>query len=67
MAAATVLARQRPDGGWVSPGAQQLILQRLERLADGRAESAFMLLRIGHAPAPSLVTERLPVDHYLAG
>ena len=66
MAASTALARQQAGGGWVSGSAQRHILQLLERLTDGNPMSAFMVLRIGHAPPPSLVTGRREVDSYLA-
>jgi hypothetical protein len=66
MAAAPVLARQRPGGGWVSAPAQQRILQGLGELTGGRAFSAFMLVRVGHAPAPSLVTGRRDLGEFLA-
>ena len=58
MAAATVLARQRAGDGWVSEEAQQAIRERLAELTGGRARTAFMLLRVGHAAAPSVVTGR---------
>jgi hypothetical protein len=65
MAAATALARQNAGNGWVSSGAQRDIVERLERLTDGRPTSAFMFLRVGHASPPSLVTGRRDVDDYL--
>ncbi|HEX6707255.1 MAG TPA: hypothetical protein VF169_21030 [Albitalea sp.] len=64
MAAAVALARQRAAPGWVSADTQQRIVDRLNRLTGGRAGAACMLFRLGHAPAPSVVTARPPVEHF---
>lgn len=66
MAAATVLARQRPGGGWVSPAVRDELLELLQHASGGRGDSAYMFFRVGQAKAPSVVTERLPLEHYLA-
>jgi len=68
MAAATVLVRQRPGHGWVSAKAQQRIVQALRIAAHGRPiEHTFMLLRVGHAKPPTVVTQRHVIDDYLLG
>lgn len=66
MAAAPILARQRPGGGWVSPGVRDELRQLLQQATAGRADAAYMFFRVGHAKPPSVVTDRLPLDHYLA-
>lgn len=66
MAAATVLARQRPGDGWVSPPVREELLKLLQHVTGGRGDAAYMFFRVGRAQAPSVVTERLPLDHYLA-
>jgi hypothetical protein len=66
MAAATVLARQRPGGGWVAPAVRDELLRLLQHVTAGRSDAAFMFFRLGHAKPPTVVTERLPLDHYLA-
>jgi nitroreductase len=66
MAAATVLARQRPGGGWVSAAVRDELLRLLQDVTGGRGDAAYMFFRVGHAAPPSVATERMPLDHYLA-
>jgi nitroreductase len=66
MAAATVLARQRAGGGWVAPPVREELLSLLQHVTAGRSDAAFMFFRLGHAKPPTVVTGRLPLDHYLA-
>jgi hypothetical protein len=66
MAAATVLARQRPGDGWVAPPVREELLRLLQHVTGGRSDAAFMFFRLGHAKPPTVVTERLPLDHYLS-
>lgn len=65
MAAAIALAHQHAGGDWVSPAVQQQIRDRLQRLTGGRAECACMFFRIGHAAAPSVVTQRPGLDRFV--
>jgi nitroreductase len=65
MAAAPVLARQRPGDGWVSAGVRDELRGLLQQVTAGRADAAYMFFRLGHAKPPSVVTDRLPLDHYL--
>jgi hypothetical protein len=66
MAAAIALAHQRAGSGWVAEPAQREILRRLEQLTGGRAGSAYMFFRIGHAAAPSVTTGRPALEQFLA-
>jgi len=65
MAAATALSHQRAGSGWVGEPAQREIHRLLDQLTGGRAGSAYMFFRIGHAAAPSVATERPSLDHFL--
>jgi hypothetical protein len=65
MAAAIALAHQQAGDGWVSPAIQQQIRDRLQRLTRGRAECACMFFRLGHAAAPSVVTQRPGLDRFV--
>jgi nitroreductase len=67
MAAATVLARQRPGGDWVSAPVRDELLELLQHVTAGRGDAAYMFFRLGRAKAPSVVTERLSLDHYAPG
>ena len=64
MAAALALMHQRPGDGWVSAQVQERLRDRLQRLTAGRAECAWMFLRIGHAQAPSVVTGRPALERF---
>ena len=63
MAAAVALAQQRPGPDWVSAATQQQLAQWLAQLSDGR--QALMIFRLGRADPPSVVSQRMPLDHYL--
>jgi hypothetical protein len=65
MAAATVLTRQQPGDGWVSPQVQQDIRHALDELTTGRADDAFMFFRIGMAPAPEVRAARPPLTGFM--
>ena len=66
MAAAVALAHQRPGNGWVSAAAQQRIRDGLVQLAGGRNDLPFMLFRLGRAVAPTVATQRPPLDRFIA-
>ena len=65
MAAAVALVHQRPGDGWVSAPVQALLRDRLAQLTSGRAECAWMFIRMGHARSPSVATGRPPLDAFL--
>ncbi|MEO6032734.1 MAG: hypothetical protein ABIP61_12670 [Burkholderiaceae bacterium] len=65
MAAATALMHQRPGDGWVSGAAQARLSQLLDELCRGHAARPYLLFRLGHADAPSVVTGRGPLDDYI--
>jgi hypothetical protein len=65
VAAAIALSRQRAGNGWVSPRTRDRLVELLGHLTGGRHESACMLVRIGRARAPSMVTGRPPIEHFL--
>lgn len=64
LAAAPVLARQRPGDGWVSASAHKRIVEALDLLTAGRPMSAFMFFRTGHAREPQVVTARPPIERF---
>jgi hypothetical protein len=66
MAAAVALQRQRPGGEWVSAEVHARLTELLRALAAGRAESAWMLFRVGNAAAPSVAAGRPPLERYFA-
>ena len=65
MAAATVLMRQRPGGGWVCASVRSRLASLLEALCEGGAGQPYLLFRIGRAAAPHAVTGRMPLEHHL--
>lgn len=65
MAAATVLVEQRPGDGWVSGATQERLKALLGSLSPTPSAVPSMFFRVGHAAAPSLVTGRRPLEHYL--
>lgn len=65
MAAATVLARQQPGQGWVSPQVQQDIRRTLDKLTADRADEAFMFFRIGTAKPSEVRAARPPSTHFV--
>ncbi|HJV62210.1 MAG TPA: hypothetical protein VJ743_14775 [Albitalea sp.] len=65
MAAASALVHQRAGGGWVAPAAQRRLIERLDRLTDGRPRAAFMFVRVGRAAPPSVTAGRPPLDQFL--
>jgi hypothetical protein len=66
MAAATVLVRQRPGNGWVSAGVKARLERLLDELCPGANGQPYMLFRLGAAEAPSAVSGRRPLGHYIA-
>lgn len=65
MAAATVLSRQIAAPGWVRASVKHRIREQLEQLSDDVGARPCMLFRAGYARLPTVVTGRLPLDHYL--
>jgi hypothetical protein len=65
MAAATVLARQRPGEGWVSATVQRQLIDLLNTITGEDARQAQMFFRVGHARSPELVTDRPPLERFL--
>ena len=65
MAAATVLANQAPAPGWVRADVKLRLQKQLARLAGDPGARPCMLFRAGRAKPPTVVTGRLPLDHYL--
>lgn len=65
MAASTVLARQQPGHGWVSPHVQQDLRRTLDKLTTGRADEAFIFFRIGIAKPPEVRAARPPSTHFV--
>lgn len=66
MAAATVLVRQRRGNGWVSAGVKVRLERLLETPCPGADAQPYMLFRLGAAEAPSVVSGRSLLGHYLA-
>lgn len=66
MAAAVALTHQRAGNGWVSAAVQARLKDFLRGLKVGIRGEPMMIFRTGGAKPPTLVTQRLPVDHYLA-
>lgn len=65
MAAATALARQAPGAGWVSATAKTELGRVLQRLCPEPELQAYMFFRLGRARAPTAVTTRHALEHYL--
>ena len=65
MAAVTALIRQRPGSGWVSSGVKARLQQLVQELCGGHDAPPYLLFRLGQAAAPSAVTERRTLDHYV--
>lgn len=63
-AAAVALTRQAAGDGWVAPAVQARLVGLLERLVDA-PRRPYMLLRLGRAPAPTVVTGRRPLRAHL--
>jgi hypothetical protein len=64
MAAAVALTLQRPGGDWVSPSLQARLAGLLGGLVDP-AQQACMLLRVGVANKPNVVTARRLLSRYI--
>ena len=65
MAAPTALERQQPGDGWVSPGLRDRLGAGLERIAAGTGSRPCMFFRLGRAAAPSVATQRQPLEGYV--
>lgn len=65
MAAATVLARQIVSPGWVRASVKRRLRDQLLQLTGDAGTRPCMLFRAGYAASPTVVTGRLPLDHYL--
>ena len=66
MAAATALARQATGNGWVSAATQDELRCLLGQLREGSRGQPYILFRLGHARAPSVVSERKPLHYYVS-
>jgi hypothetical protein len=64
MASATALLHQRPGNGWVDAEVRSRLEQLLQALCRGIDGQPFVLFRVGHAEAPSVVGGRRPLEHY---
>lgn len=64
MAAAVALTLQKPGGDWVSPALQTRLTPLLNDLA-GHGRQACMLLRVGVATKPNVVTARRLLSRYI--
>jgi nitroreductase len=65
-AAPIALSRQKPGFGWVDAGLQERLQSLLGVLVGASGGHPSMFFRLGRAQAPQTVTDRLPVEHYLA-
>lgn len=65
MAAATALVRQAPGAGWVSASAKAELGRVLQLLCPEPELQAYMFFRLGRARAPTVVTTRRALEHYL--
>lgn len=69
MAALGALLRQDAGGGWVGAGTQRALRQQALRLLEAAAldtgSRLHLLLRLGRAPAPSVVASRPEVERLL--
>jgi hypothetical protein len=64
-AAPTALARQQPGNGWVSAATHRQLNDWLKALMPSPDLLPYMFFRLGHAKAPTQVTGRKPLEHYL--
>jgi nitroreductase len=64
-AAPAVLASQQPGRGWVSTATKAKLEQALADLTLGQSGRPHMFFRIGRANAPSGVTRRKTLHHYV--
>lgn len=64
-AAPVALSHQASGNGWVSARAQLQLAEWLKRLMPSPDLEPFMFFRLGSAKAPTQVTGRKPLEHYL--
>lgn len=64
-AAPVALAHQVPGEGWVSPRTHRQLNEWLAALMPSPDVQPFMFFRLGTAKAPTQVTGRKPLEHYL--
>jgi hypothetical protein len=64
-AAPVALSHQEPGDGWVSAGTHRQLNDWLKALMPSTALQPFMFFRLGAARAPTQVTGRKSLEHYL--
>ena len=64
-AAPVALSHQVPGDGWVSAATHRQLNDWLKTLMPSPDQQPFMFFRLGLAKAPTQVTGRKPLEHYL--